>query len=194
MINDKLLEFVKFTRLFGTIKRSILIDKDTRNENDMEHSYQLAMVGWYIVNSKNLPLDTNILVKYALVHDLVEAYADDTCAFLDSSQFVESKEQREHDAFEKMKVSFAEFKEMLELIEKYEEKYDEESKFIYALDKFLALLNIYTEESKLHLEHKVTFEKWYELKGKKIVASKYVDDIYKSMEDILKEDKLLFFH
>ena len=46
-------------------------------ENDTEHSYNLAMTAWYL--AKWFPeLNRDLLIRYALVHDLVEVHAGDT--------------------------------------------------------------------------------------------------------------------
>jgi putative hydrolase of HD superfamily len=62
-------------------------------ENDTEHSYNLAMTAWYL--AAYFPeLDKNKLIRYALVHDLVEIHAGDTFAFGDAKH-IASKSERE---------------------------------------------------------------------------------------------------
>ena len=46
---DKSLEFLKFLRKFEQIKRKVL-RPDSRAENDAEHSYQIAMMAWFLSN------------------------------------------------------------------------------------------------------------------------------------------------
>ena len=76
MTLQKLLNFVKITADFRGVERKVALKKANRRENDAEHSYQLAMVAWYIVNSEKLGLNSDLVVKYALIHDLVEVYAE----------------------------------------------------------------------------------------------------------------------
>ena len=45
----ELLKFVELTHQFQKIERTILIPKEERKENDLEHSAQLALVAWYLV-------------------------------------------------------------------------------------------------------------------------------------------------
>lgn len=43
-------------------------------ENDTEHSYNLTITAWY--SAQQFPkLDKDLIIRYALVHDIVEAYA-----------------------------------------------------------------------------------------------------------------------
>ncbi len=73
-----ILDFTRFLNSFRAIKRVIFTVGDGEPENDSEHSYQLAMMAWYIISAENLKLDRNLVIKYALVHNLVEVYAGDT--------------------------------------------------------------------------------------------------------------------
>ena len=86
-----LIEFTKFTHSFQQIKRVIYANGEDRNENDAEHSYQLAMACWLVVETKKLKLDLNKIVKYALVHDLVEIYAGDTYFYSTDKNMQEKK-------------------------------------------------------------------------------------------------------
>ena len=65
-----LLELMKMTHEFRTIERVIHMRNSDRLENDMEHSFQLALCGWYVITTDKLPLDVNKVIRYALLHDL----------------------------------------------------------------------------------------------------------------------------
>ncbi len=58
-----ILQFVKLTHEFQKVERMVYINGEDRRENDVEHSYQLAMVAWYIIDSKKLSLDQNLIIK-----------------------------------------------------------------------------------------------------------------------------------
>src|SRR3989344_6781029 len=77
---DELLRFVKLTQEFKAVRRMVILAKENREENDAEHSYQLATVAWYLISTQGLKLDLGLALRYALVHDLVEVYAGDTPA------------------------------------------------------------------------------------------------------------------
>lgn len=72
------LAFMSLTNSFREIKRKILIKGSSREENDSEHSFQLALLAWRIIEMGKLKLDLEKVFKYALCHDLAEVYAGDT--------------------------------------------------------------------------------------------------------------------
>lgn len=150
---DGILKFAKLIHDFQKVERVIRVPKLDRFENDVEHSYQLALVAWYIVSSYKLDLDIDKILKYALIHDLVEVYAGDTSAIDPDPSVHASKAEREHKAFEKLKNEFPEFSSLTEQIEKYESRQDEESMFVYTLDKILPPLNTYLDEGRAWKDH-----------------------------------------
>jgi putative hydrolase of HD superfamily len=129
---------------FQNIERVVWVPGKERRENDVEHSYQLAMLAWYIVENDVLPLAKDLVLQYALVHDLVEAHAGDVFFYSDERTLAEKK-KRERAAAGLLKKDFPGFETLHKLIEAYEVKADPESRFVYALDKVLPMLNIYAD-------------------------------------------------
>lgn len=144
----KIFSYMYFLDEFRRIKRVIYATGEERLENDMEHSYQLTMLAWYFIDAYRLNLDTNLVIKYCLVHDLVEVYAGDTYIYSQDAQHLNSKIQREEDALLAVRQKFQEFPEMVGYIEQYEHKNDPEANFIYALDKIIPVLNIYMDNGR----------------------------------------------
>ncbi len=107
----KIFPILKLTTELATINRTTGYRKD-HFENDSEHSYQLALAAWSVNEQYNLGLNTEMILKLALVHDLVEVYAGDTDAH--DKEKTLSKKENEAKAFEKLKSEYADFKEMLE--------------------------------------------------------------------------------
>jgi len=131
---------MEFINKFKLIKRTVFVagENPKRRENDAEHSFELAMVGWYLVDSLKLDLDLNKILKYSLTHDLVEIYAGDIDSFMYPNEDISKlKEENEHKAFEQIKLEFKDFPEMLKYIQEYEQKLDRESVFVYVLDKVI---------------------------------------------------------
>lgn len=157
-----------------------------RNENDAEHSYQLAMTAWYLNTSEDLGMDTDKIIKYALVHDLVEVYAGDVFFHITSEDVQKKKELAEHEALQQIKEDFKEFPEMYETIEEYESKQYKESLFVYALDKVLPVLNIFLDNGRSWKRDGVTME-MINSKTKKISKN---DDVMKIWEELLNEIEL----
>src|ERR1035437_6388752 len=98
---EQLLDFVKFTHEFQEVVRVARPPFRDRFENDAEHSYQLAMVAWFLIEQDKLKLNKELCSMYALAHDLVEVYAGDTY-FLDANHAL-SKVKREKEALQKIK-------------------------------------------------------------------------------------------
>lgn len=138
---DDILPFVGFLQEFRKVERIIYYPGSDRQENDAEHAYQLAMVAWYIIEKKDLSLDVWKVMKYALVHDLVEIYAWDTIPFDHNSIEVKTKNIREQEALDRIKKEFPEVHEIWSRMDWYELKKDAEAKFVYALDKILPIIN-----------------------------------------------------
>lgn len=142
---SKILIFSEFLNKFNQVKRKILIKGEDRLENDSEHSFQLAMLSWYIIDVNNLNFDKDLVIKYCLIHDLVEIYAWDTYTYHKDQSYKNLKSEREKLSLEKIESEFAEFEDMIGLIKKYEIKSDKESIFVYALDKMITVINNYLD-------------------------------------------------
>ena len=140
MLQD-ILKFTSFLQQFREIKRILIYPTSDIQENDAEHSFQLAVLAWYIIDYKNLDLDIGKTIRYALVHDFVEVYAGDT-PFDADIETQKSKQEREQQAITRMKKEFPECKNIFTRIDEYEEKANPEAIFIYALDKIVPEFNI----------------------------------------------------
>lgn len=186
-----LIDFINFTHEFQEIIRVARPPYRERFENDAKHSYQLAMVAWFLIDQDKLKLNKELCFMYALAHDLVEVYAGDTY-FLDNNH-ADSKHKREKEALVKIKKRFPQFKILSKIIENYENKKDKESGFIYALDKLIPPIQIYTEKGKLWHEKKVLFDHIVDNKNPKIKISKDVNKYWQELlVELTKNRKKLF--
>lgn len=171
----------------------MLISGDNRQENDVEHSYSLAMLAWYIAETEQLNLDTDLIVKYALVHDLVEAYAGDTYIFDKDNNRHKNKNHRELESAEKLKSQFPEFETLHNLIKRYEVRNDAESKFVYALDKLHPMINIRLDNGRTWQKMGVTLQMLVDAKKQKVALSPPVQKIFeKLVSEIRKHEPELF--
>jgi putative hydrolase of HD superfamily len=160
---------------------------EDRRENDSEHSFQLAMVGWYIISTKKLKYNIDKVIKYALVHDLVEIYAGDNFFYSDEAS-KKLQHEKEQEAIKKIAKNFKEFKELPKIIIDYENRKDPESKFVYALDKILPVMNIYLDNGRGWREHRIKFEMLVENK-KKVVINEDVREIWEELVKVVEERK-----
>jgi 5'-deoxynucleotidase YfbR-like HD superfamily hydrolase len=153
------LEIITFTNAFRSIDRDLFLIKQSRLENDVEHSFQLALLVWYL--SEGTELKKEKLLKYALAHDLVETYAGDSPPFSSTESHLQSKDGREQSALEKIESDFSSFSDLAQALHAYEEKKDPESRFVYVIDKIMPILNELTfGEIVYYKKNGVTFEKW----------------------------------
>lgn len=194
MAFDNMLRFIEFLGNFNLVERTIMLKWQNKWESDSEHTFQLAVFCWYLNEVWNIWLDTNMILKYALVHDLVEVYAWDTYFYMKNSSEAEYKEQREKQAKEKIKNNFSEFVSLNKFIENYEKKVDEESKFVYAVDKILPVMNIYIDNWRAWKQFWVSLEMLLDMKTSKITKSKHAYPFWSDFIKKLKENKWKLFN
>lgn len=185
------LKFLKFTEQFRSTKRAIFAVDEDRMENDTEHSYQLAMVTWYVIENENFKLDSNLAIKYALVHDLEEALNGDVHIFDDKGR--EDKEAKEIEAMKKIKALFPSWKSYKKLSLAYKKQTDEESKFVNGLDKILPVLNIYLDNGRSWKKENIPLSKLVDNKRVATKVHSFSTKMWTQIEELLsKEEKDLF--
>jgi putative hydrolase of HD superfamily len=189
---DRIISLQEFFIAFGDIERVIHLKTSSGHvkENDIEHSYSLAMTGWFL--SQAFPhLNSSKIIRYALVHDIVEVYAGDTYVFADQSE-LNSKKAREAEALKRIRKEWRDFSEMLEAIDSYESMSDEESKFVYALDKIMPIiLNVV---SKGHTWHKegISLRQLHDVKKDKVKVSAEISQYYDEIYGLLQKNPTWF--
>lgn len=181
---DKSLQFLKLLRDLEKVERTIYRPLRAQ-ENDVEHSYQIAMMGWFLNDQMDLGLSKEKLLTYGLVHDLVEAYAGDTPVYTDDPKnSKETKHEREAAALETIRSKFTHFPDLIDIIESYEQKADPESIFIYEIDKLVPILNIYLDEGYGWNKLGLTLDQIKKEKRSKITQ---VVEIKKLLEELLSQ-------
>lgn len=172
---QRILKMHRLTNAFRAVRRTTKVVGEFRYENDSEHVYQLAMLAWYIIDIDRLPLDKVRVFEYCLAHDLPEVYAGDVDPWSSTASQKRRKAQREAEAEQQLAQEFGEFKELAACFERYHARDDEESRFVYALDKIQPVINIYLDrEGSFYWAHRVTFAAWIEHNRLKVAESKYV--------------------
>lgn len=184
---DAIFKIITLTNRLRQVERTINAVGLNRLENDSEHSFQLALLSWYLIESENLSLNKELSIKYSLIHDLVEAYTGDVDPHTSNRADKESKKVREELALKVIKESLKECPSIAELIYRYEAKLDAESKFVYALDKMQPILNVLQDSGDYYHKYGITFEKWLNYNKEKVAlspeASIYFDQLLKFLED-----------
>ncbi len=185
--------FMRLLHAVQNTERFARIPEETKRRNTAEHTFELALVCWYISTTNNLNLDIAKILTYALVHDLTEAYAGD--AYIFDAHARKNKEKREQKALQKIRENFPEFRELAAAIQAYEMQTDEESQFVYAVDKLIDPINLGMEtKNSFFKEHNVSYKQLRDYKDEKIakhpIAQKYWEQLCKKLES----HKTFFFH
>lgn len=171
---------------FASIDRTLNLANKSRFENDVDHSFGLALTAWFLAQKIAPDLNLQEVFKYALAHDIVEIHAGDTFLF-GPSEYLASKSDRENAALERLATEWPDFPELIEYARGYKEHRDEEAKFVYALDKLLPILMVNLgEKSVFWNRHKITKETLIE-KKKRIKVSKYMKPYYDELIKLLED-------
>ena len=188
----RLLDFHKLLNSFAGIERMIHVKRgeDYILESDTEHSYNLTMTAWFL--AQYFPsLDRDKLIRFALIHDLVEVHAGDTYIYGSETE-LKSKPQREKAALKRLQREWPDFSELTTEISSYEQLSSEEAKFIYALDKIMPIMAIYLAEGHSWRQMNITLEKLHASKNSKVALSKEIKRYYKQLYDLLQQNPHLF--
>jgi putative hydrolase of HD superfamily len=183
---ERLIEFQQLLLAFSHIERRLKrkhVDNSFIRENDTEHSYNLAMSAWFLCEF--FPnLDQNVVIKLALVHDLVEVHAGDTYIYA-PADVIATKEAREAAALQQLRAEWHDFPDMIRCIEAYEQRSTPEAKFVYALDKVMPMMLIYTNEGKTWHEEGITVDQLHSSKQSKVALSPEIEPYYNQIREIL---------
>jgi len=143
---ERQIEFVREVDKLKTINRQTLLTDASRQENDAEHSWHLALMA--MVLSEYAGSDTiNLLhvIRMVLVHDLVEIDAGDTYCYDEAGY--KDKTQREITAAERIfnLLPPDQATEVRALWDEFEASQTPEAKFANALDRLQPLMhNVFT--------------------------------------------------
>ncbi|TLS35748.1 HD domain-containing protein [Pseudalkalibacillus caeni] len=146
---------VEIDKLKSILRRSVLMDK-SRNENDAEHSWHIAMMALLLKEYANQEVDVLKVVKMLLIHDLVEIDAGDTFAY--DSEGYKDKEAREQQAADRLFniLPKDQAEEIFELWNEFERRTTAEACYAAALDRLQPLLHNFYTEGVSWKEHQVT--------------------------------------
>ncbi len=140
----KQVEFItEIDRLKQVLRNTILLDA-SRKENDVEHSWHLALAAMILAEYSNFEnLDLHKVMKMVLIHDIVEIDAGDV--FVHSTIDREEVKEKERKAAERIfgLLPLDQAEELRRLWDEFEEGVTAEAKFARALDRFMPILHNY---------------------------------------------------
>lgn len=188
----RLLDMQQLALDFRAMDRIVYVPENEghRAENNVEHTFSLAMLAWQIA-SQHPHLNIDKVIRYSLVHDIVEIHAGDIL-FHRSAKAEADKHARETAALKRLKQDWPDFPDLAETIRIYEARQDNESKFVYALDKLQPLLVIYLTNGYTWHVTDIDLKMLHEGKDHKVAISKDVEPYYKELMGILHKQPELF--
>ncbi|HXH26835.1 MAG TPA: HD domain-containing protein [Candidatus Acidoferrum sp.] len=187
---NRLIQLHRLLLDFQAIERIAHVPGKFEQENDTEHSYNLALSAWYL--AEYFPeLNKDKVIRFALVHDLVEIHAGDTYIYADQT-VIDTKEERERAALSTLEKDWPDFPDMLTEIKAYETKDSAEAKFVYALDKLMPIMLIFIGEGYSWQKERVTLEQLHSNKQPKVASSPEIKPCYDQLYELLLQHRHYF--
>lgn len=178
-------EFLLEVDKMKQIYRQTHIRGGSRQENDAEHSWHLALMAFLLEEHSNEPVDITRVIKMVLIHDLVEVYAGDTYAYDAAANA--SKRQREEEAADWIFGMLPEDqgKMLRQLWEEFETYETAEARFAHVMDNFQPMILNDDNGGKDWSRHQV--KKSQILKRNEKTASGS-ETIWNHMEEIIQQN------
>jgi putative hydrolase of HD superfamily len=177
---------VEIDKLKTIYRQSVLIEDNTRYENDAEHSWHLAMTAILLLEySKDAnKLDMLRTIKMLLIHDIIEIDAGDTyCYDKEANRDKAEREKRAADRIFSL-LPDDQAKEFFDLWNEFENQKTPEAKFAAVIDRFQPLLSIYYSQGYTWKEHGITSDQ--EIERNKIIQEG-MPELWEYVEDIIRD-------
>jgi len=135
---DDIIQLAQLALLFGRTPRATFHEDGKRIESDTDHTVMLSLVACGLAQKYYPKLDIGLVAQFAMVHDLVEAYAGDTLTLKIDAAGKRGKERREQAALKRIEAEFSQsFPLIPALLKRYEERKEPEARFVKAVDKII---------------------------------------------------------
>lgn len=182
---QKQIDFIVAIDKLKHITRQNIVIGTTRNENDAEHSWHLAVMAMLLSEytaEKNI--DILRVIKMVLIHDLVEIDAGDTFCY--DEKGYEDKAEREQKAADHLFNILPEdqAREIMELWQEFEDMKTPEATFAASLDRFQPLLLNYNTGGHTWQRPGITSDK---VLKRNYVSEENVPAIYNYVEDLIED-------
>lgn len=144
-LQRQLVFIAEVDKLKSVVRRTLLTD-GSRQENDAEHSWHLALMAIILEEYAAEPVDLGRVLAMVTVHDLIEIYAGDTFAFDVSAN--RDKAEREAAAAEKLfgLLDEEQGRELRCLWEEFDAMDTPDSRFAASLDRIQPFMhNVLTD-------------------------------------------------
>ncbi len=136
-----LIDIGKLVFSFARVKRVTLYEDGITPESDTDHTVMLSICACSLASKLYPNLDIGKVAQFAIIHDLVEAYAGDTNTFNLSDTGRVEKEKREEEALVRIRSEFNDVYPWIPTtIEEYESLQTDEAQFVKVVDKVMTKL------------------------------------------------------
>lgn len=134
-----LVDIARLISKFALVDRVTMLSDGETYESDTDHTVMLAVCACALVDAfYKDKLDIGKVAQFAIVHDLVEAYAGDTNSINITKENREEKEVREAESFKRIENELGSVYPWIhKTIEEYERLDSKEAQFIKTLDKVM---------------------------------------------------------
>lgn len=188
MDNERLrkqIEFIVEVDKLKQIYRQTLLMDGTREENDAEHSWHLALMAMVLhEHSSTKDLDITRVLKMLLVHDLVEIYAGDTFCYDEKGNL--DKADRELIAAERLYsiLPSDQSQEFRALWDEFEERKTPEALFASSLDRLQPLLCNYHTGGHTWVKYGIKSDKVLE---RNLLVKEGAPQLWELVEEIVED-------
>lgn len=173
---EKFIDFYKkVLQLKKTVRKGWAERKVPEPESVAEHSFGVSILALFF--SLDSGLDTEKLIKTALIHDLCEAITGDITP--NDNIPLEEKQKREYDAAINILGQMDESGELLELWNDFEHERTPEGKLVKELDRLEMVLQAFDYENTNHMK----LDEFYEFSGEKL-NTPVLKTIFKKIVDL----------
>ena len=195
------LEIIELSRLlgeFGQIKRVVKLPNGD-HETDSHHSFSLALIAFELAAQFAPELNKKKILLYSLVHDLPELITGDVNTLKSSQEELQKKALQDSKAFKEIKTTLAFAPNILDALEGYENKVDDEALFVYWIDKMITIPTHFFDKGanlkELGISSQKDIQDWYQKTLNKlqvqrtphVSAVKVLELAYRKMHDELIE-------
>ena len=162
---DEIIELSRLLGEFGQIRRVTLLP-DGSEETDSHHSFSLALIAYELARQYAPELNSQKILLYALTHDLPELITGDVNTLTVSPEELAIKAKADASALAATEAQLASAPHVVAAIKDYENKIDDESLFVYWIDKMITIPTHFYDNGdnlrKLGIRNQQDIQQWYE--------------------------------
>lgn len=175
--------------IFAQEERAVYLSGVDRAENDSEHSYAVVMMSWHLFEELKPPLSLEKILKYAIAHDYPEVLAGDVNAFA-TEKDRKQKVIDEAKAIDDLEKDYeGKFDALITAMRGYEDKTEEESLFVWTVDKLQALITCQQDDWRPYIEQGHNYDSFVrKYSGDLERCSPYLKDLFTEIVEFGKSD------